>query len=305
MYTILGAGGAIGNELAKVCIDNKQPLRLVGRKPKDVPGAESKAADLLILDEVREAVKGSSVVFLTAGIQYKLKVWQMDWPVIMDNVIRACVEHNARLVFFDNIYCLGKVDGPMKEDTPFNPCSKKGEVRAYIAGKVLEEVKLGNLKAIIARSADFYGPGCKTSGLNLMAIEKLLKGKKAQCFVTPDLPHSFTYTPDCGRALWTLSRDESAWNQIWHMPTASPAPTTRHLVEIAASQLNQKPGITTLGKGMCRFLGIFIPVLKEMGEMMYQNDSPYIFDSSKIEQRYGLKATPYEEGIRATIQSYR
>ena len=31
----------------------------------------------------------------------------------------------AKLIFFDNVYMYGKVNGIMTEETAFNPCSKK------------------------------------------------------------------------------------------------------------------------------------------------------------------------------------
>ena len=49
-------------------------------------------------------------------------------------------------------------------------------------------------------------------------------------------------------------------------------------------------------------LGIFIPILKEMPEMMYQYDRDYIFDSSKFEERFNFKPTTYQEGIKITVQ---
>ena len=51
----------------------------------------------------------------------------------MSNSIEACKRAGAKLIFFDNVYMYGKAGGPMTEETPFNPCSKKGEIRAKIA----------------------------------------------------------------------------------------------------------------------------------------------------------------------------
>ena len=47
----------------------------------------------------------------------------------------------------------------MTEDTPFNTCSRKGEVRARIASMLMDEVRRGELRDMIVRAADFYGPG--------------------------------------------------------------------------------------------------------------------------------------------------
>src|SRR5215218_6370420 len=105
MQTILGAGGAIGNSLAKELLHYTDTIRLVSRNPKRINERdELVAADLTNASATADAVRGSEVVYLLAGIPYKLKVWQEQWPVIMQNVIEACKQHNAKLVFFDNIY---------------------------------------------------------------------------------------------------------------------------------------------------------------------------------------------------------
>src|SRR3977135_4230728 len=173
MITILGAGRAIGRELVKELTARNEPIRLVSRNPKLVPGvAEAVAADLSNFDDTLKAVSGSRVAFLVVGLKYDLKVWRELWPRIMRNAIEACKRSNARLVFFDNVYMYGKVDAAMTEDTPFHPCSKKGEIRAEIATTLLNEIKAGNLTALIARAADFHGPRVQTALTNVLVFEK-------------------------------------------------------------------------------------------------------------------------------------
>src|SRR5579875_3088033 len=135
MQTILGAGGAIGKELAKALKQFTGQIRLVSRTPEKVnENDELIAADLTNAAQVAAAVQGADVVYITAGLPYKLKVWQQQWPVIMQNVIDACEQHKAKLVFFDNIYMYDKNElSNMTEETPINPPSKKGKVRAQIA----------------------------------------------------------------------------------------------------------------------------------------------------------------------------
>jgi nucleoside-diphosphate-sugar epimerase len=134
MQTILGAGGVIGDELAKNLTAYTKKIRIVSRNPKAVNSTdEIFKADLSVKEQVLEAVKGSDVTYLVVGLKYDIKVWSTLWPKIMLNVIEACKQTDTKLVFFDNVYMYGKVDGIMTEETPVNPCSKKGEVRAQIA----------------------------------------------------------------------------------------------------------------------------------------------------------------------------
>ncbi len=178
MTTILGAGGPIGNELAKILAARNRPFRLVGRNPKPVAGGELFPADLADREQTIRAVAGSTVVHLLAGLKYDLGVWQELWPRIMANTIEACKRAEAKLIFFDNVYMYGKVAGPMTENTRYAPCSKKGEIRAKIATALMNEVRAGRLSAMIARAADFYGPDTQNGVPNVLVFEPMCERDK-------------------------------------------------------------------------------------------------------------------------------
>ena len=306
MQTILGAGGAIATELAKSLPQYTNQIRLVSRRPKKVnPSDEVMTADLLNAEQVLRAVQGSNIVYLTAGLEYDIKVWQSQWPVIMKNVLDACIAHRAKQVFFDNVYPYGRVNGWMTEETPLNPSSKKGEVRKKLDEMILAEIKSGKLKAIIARAADFYGPNTPKSFVNVMVFENFIKGKKAQWIVNDRVKHSFTYTPDAGKATAILGNTENAYNQVWHLPTDKNALTGKEFIEKAANEFGLTPRYMILSRLMLRVLGWFIGVIRESVEMLYQNDSDYLFDSSKFERTFNFKPTPYSQGIRDTVKSIK
>src|SRR5258706_9939400 len=133
MHTILGGGGAVANELVKELRKSNETYQLVSRNPKPVAGERWISADITNEISMKEAIKGSTIVYLVAGLKYDIKVWREQWPKIMNNAIEACKSENAKLIFFDNVYSYGLVKGRMTEETPYNPCNKKGEVRAKIA----------------------------------------------------------------------------------------------------------------------------------------------------------------------------
>lgn len=306
MQTILGSTGTIGNELAKALTPYTDKIRLVSRHPHKInPSDETLAADLLDIEQTMNAVKNSSVVYLAIGLKYDTAIWQKQWPVIINNVISACKKYNSKLVFFDNVYAYGKVDGWMREDTPVNPCSKKGEIRAEITRTIMREVERGNLKAIIARSADFYGPNTPLSFITVVVFLKLADGKKAMWMGKDNLKHSFTYTPDAGKATALLGNTESACNKIWHLPTDKNVLTAKQIIEKIAAVYGVKPSYTTLRKWMVQAVGIFNPIVRESVEMLYQNEYEYIFDSSKFETAFGFKPTSYDEGIKVTAEYYK
>jgi len=305
--TILGAGGMIGNELAKILAVKKALFRLVSRKPKPVAGAELLAADLTDQEQTIRAVTGSSLVYLLVGLKYDHRVWQELWPRIMANTIEACKRAKAKLIFFDNVYMYGKVDGPMTEETPYAPCSKKGEIRAKIATMLINEVKAGHLSAMIARSADFYGPHADSeNGVpNILVFEAFAKRRMASWLVNDVVPHSLTFTPDAARGLEMLAGRESVWNQVWHLPTAPVPPTGKEFIEMAAKEFGVAPKYRVLNKPMLRVTGWINPLVRESYEMLYQSDFPYLFDSTKFAKEFGFGGTPYPEGIRIAAASYK
>ena len=306
MITILGAGGAIANELVKLLAARNQPFRLVGRSPRPTPGAiETVAADLTDEDSAIRAVAGSRVVHLLVGLKYDRRVWEDAWPRVMGNTIEACKRAGAKLVFFDNVYMYGRVNGPMTEETPFNPCSRKGEIRANIATRLVGEWKSGALTAMIARAADFFGPDARNSVPNLLVFEPFSRNKKASWLVDDSVPHSLTYTPDAARSLVQLAESATAWNQTWHIPTTPNPLTGKEFVGLAATEFGVAPRYRVLSRPMLRLAGWFDPLVAESHEMLYQSDSPYLFDSAKFTKEFGFAGTPYAESIRSTAASFK
>jgi nucleoside-diphosphate-sugar epimerase len=198
----------------------------------------------------------------------------------------------------------GSVDGPMSEQTSYTPCSKKGAIRAEIANTLMEDVKAGNLVAMIARSADFYGPRTANGLPNVLVFEPFAKAATASWLVNAVVPHSLTFTPDAARGVAMLAERESAWNQVWHLPTMPAPPTGKEFIEMAAADFGVPPKYRVLSKPLLRVAGLFDQRIRESYEMLYQSDRPYLFDSSKFATEFGFAGTPYAEGIWITARSY-
>lgn len=304
MHTILGANGVIATELSHHLPLHQQKIRQVSRHPRKVnDDDELVTADLLDAAQADQAVAGSEVVYLLTGLKYELKVWREQWPKLMRNVVEACKKHKCKLVFFDNVYSYGLVKGTMTEETPLNPTSKKGEVRAQVAKMLTDEWKAGNLQGMIIRAADFYGPGALLSMVHSTVTERLKKHKGPQWLGDPAKIHTFTYTPDAGKSVAILANTPSAYNQTWHAVTNKEKMTGEMYVRIACELAGQPYKLQALRKFSVNMVGMFVPILHEFVEMMYQFENDYIFDSSKIEKAFNLRATPYREGIAATLKA--
>jgi nucleoside-diphosphate-sugar epimerase len=302
-HTILGAGGSIGNALANELLKTNDRIRLISRSNYRIPGTESYKADITSYEETLESVKNSDIVYLCAGLPYDSAIWAEMWPKIMQNVIDACKSANARLIFFDNVYMYGKVDGKMTETTPFNPCSRKGEIRAKIVMILENEIKKKNINSIIARSADLYGPySTMTSVPYILVIEKLMKGRKAQWLVDAKKIHSLTYTIDCAKGLILLANNEMCLNQTWHLPTSNPAIDGETFIALVARELGVDPDYTVLKKWMLRMISFFDKTVSESYEMLYQSESDYYFDSTKFNDFFDFTPKLYHIGIHETIE---
>lgn len=305
MQTILGSGGIIATELAKSLKAYTTDIKLVSRNPKKVNSTDLiQPLDLTNPNDIDKAIEGSSIVYVTIGFPYNLKEWQAKWPPFMEQVILSCKKYNSKLVFFDNIYMYDQnhLDG-MNEETPINPPSKKGKVRAQLVNMIMDEVKAGNLAALIARCADYYGPNIERNGMvREMIFKNFDAGKKANWLSSDKFKHSVTYTPDAGKATAMLGNTPDAFNQVWHLPTAANPLTGKEWIETIANEMDVKPKYQVATKFIVKVMGLFIPIMREMPEMLYQYDRDYVFDSNKFEKRFNFTPTSYLDGIKEIVE---
>lgn len=308
MQAILGAGGTIGIFLAKELNEKNIALRLVSRNPKKVNEQdELMPTDLMDANAVKKAVENCEVAYLCAGLPYSLPVWQSMWPQIMQNCIDACASAGCKLVFFDNVYMYGKANGKeLTEETPYQPCSEKGKVRAQIANQLIEATEKGKLQALIARAADFYGPQTPNGIFNMLVLQKLMDGKNAQWIMDATKKHTMTYTPDAAKCTAILGNDPSAYNQIWHVANDPNALDGEGFVQLAEELLGlPHKKIQVLGKTMMWLGGLFIKEVRESKEMTYQLTEEYLISSAKFEKAYGNIAKSYRQGLEQTIASMK
>ncbi|MHC1737120.1 MAG: NAD-dependent epimerase/dehydratase family protein [Ignavibacteriaceae bacterium] len=304
MQTILGAGGAAGTELAKELGHHTSAIRIVNRNPERVNSTdELMKADLSVPAMLDKAVEGSEIVYVTLGFEYKTRVWKEKWPAFMSNLIKSCHNHQARIVFVDNMYMYDKKYlSNMTESTPVNPTSEKGKVREKISYMLMDAVERGDVKALIARGADFYGPGVQSSYLTQTVYNNLKKGKNPQWLGKLDVLHNFTYSRDIGKALIKLGNYSEALNQVWHLPTYQGKMTSREWINLLMKEMNVNKNISSVPVSLMGLLGIFIPVLKELKDIGYQVENDYFFNSEKFIKAFNFSPTTPEEGIREMIK---
>lgn len=302
LSVVLGAG-PVGKALIERLTDDGREVRVVTRSgAADVAKeVEVVAADIADPDAAARASAGASVVYSCVGLDYS--GWPEKWPPMMEGMLAGAESAGARYVFMDNCYMYGPVDVAMTEDLPLTDYGKKPATRSRLTRMWQEAHAAGRVEAVSVRASDFYGPGVSASALGDPSIGRMAKGKSAQVFGNPDLPHSFTYVPDIARALMSVADADDAFGQAWNAPNA-PDRTLRDVLTLVAADLGRELKLQTMRKWMLSGVGIFDANARELKEMLYQWERPFHVDSSKFAERFWSDATPFEDGIAATVPSY-
>jgi nucleoside-diphosphate-sugar epimerase len=296
-HTILGAGGPVGKSLATALANLNKPVRLVSRQPLVTNNGQYwLKADLSVEQDVIDALEGTEVAYLTIGLPYSTKIWREYWPRVMKNVTTACLHHGVRLIFFDNIYAVSPNHlNPITESSPLQPCSKKGEIRAEVIRILMEAVEKKGLMGLIARSADFLTLEENKGIIRPLLYDRMIKHQRAQWICNAHVIHNFSYLPDLGKGTALLGTTPDVMQQVWNLPTDPTPMTGVDWIRMMAEEMPTSEKYTTISAGMIKFLGVFIPSMRELVEMLYQYDRDYFFDSSKFNRYFNyIPASPRE-----------
>lgn len=302
MQTILGASGQIGRELAlSLKREFTSNIRVVSRNPKKINDTdEAISADLMDPQQTLDAVKGSEIVYMTAGLPIDSQMWVERWPVMMRNVIDACATHGAKLVYFDNTYMYPQTNTPQREDAPFQPNGPKGRARAEITRMLLDAMEQRRVEAVICRAPEFYGPGQTQSITNTTVVDNLLAGKPAKVFLRDDTLRSLIYTPDASRAMAWLGNTADAYGQTWHLPCDDNRLTYKQFVELAADVFGTSSNYKVLKRWQLWLASRFNKTIAETEELLPRYTTDNVFISDKFKARFPeFKVTTYREGLTA------
>ncbi|AZC24779.1 MULTISPECIES: SDR family oxidoreductase [Pseudomonas] len=304
MQTILGASGQIAVELAReLSRSHTDDLRLVSRNPSKVnPTDTLLPADLLDAEQAAKAIKGSSIVYFTAGLPPDTQLWERQFPLMLQNALQASRAANARFVYFDNTYMYPQNDRVLTEDAAFEPVGRKGKVRAAMASMVLQEMARGEIPVVIGRAPEFYGPGKTQSITNSLVIDNLKAGKKPRVPVRDDTLRTLIWTPDASRALAGLGNAPDTYGQTWHLPCDDNRLTYRQFVALASELSGRAPSYKVLGKWMLTAAGLVNSQVRELRELLPRYEHDNLFDSTKFKQRFPeFQVTSYRQGLAQVL----
>ncbi|WP_405754489.1 NAD-dependent epimerase/dehydratase family protein [Streptomyces sp. NBC_00073] len=304
LHVVMGFGPA-GAATARLLVEQGHSVRVVTRSGRSAePGIEHVALDATDSGRLAAAARGAAAIHQCAAPPYHH--WARQWPPLISSVCAAAESTGAVLVMLGNLYGYGPVDGPITEAGPLAATGPKGRVRAagWEAARTLHEE--GRIKAVEVRACDFFGPGVTDGGhLAGRVMPPLLRGKSVSTLGDPDAPHSWSYLPDVARAMVEVAGEERAWGRAWHVPT-EPALSVREMVGLLAARAGTASvAVRRLPPAVFGAAALFSPLLRELKEIRYQFDRPFIVDSSAYEAEFTVRATPVDEQVKATVDWWR
>jgi len=290
---IFGAG-PLGLAIARRLSSSGKRVRLVNRSGKGdaPPRVEVVAADVTDPAAARRASEGATVVFHCANGPYGQ--WTKTLPPIMNGILEAAAAAGARVVYADNLYAYGPVDGPITEDLPYRPIGPTTRVRAEVATTLMNAHGAGRVRATIGRGSDFYGPHARQSKVGDYVFARAMAGKPAQALGNPDIPHTTTFIDDFAAGLVTLADRDEALGEVWHVPSAETL-TTRQFIEFVFQHLQRPARLQVVPTLAIRLMGLVITPMRAASETLYQSERPWVVDHSKFARAFGSQPTPHPQ----------
>lgn len=290
--------GVLGRTLARLLRAQGRQVTLVNRHGGQLDGHAATACDLSRPQELGQLLGASARIYLCAAPTYAR--WPQEFPALIDGLCRAVQGRRADIVYGDNLYAYGAQDAPLAETLPEAATTVKGRVRADAAQKLRALHGQDGVRTCIVRAADFFGPGVDNSSMGSRVVRDVLAGKPAYLLGNPDLPHSLTYLPDHALCMMTLATQAAAYGETWHTPN-NPAQSLRSVLQQLAALAETRLQVRTAGRTLLRFMGLFKPDMREMVEMLYQFERPFVVNHDKAVRRFGLAPTPWTQALRDTL----
>jgi nucleoside-diphosphate-sugar epimerase len=265
-------------------------------------GVQVVAGDATDPERMREVCRGAGVVYNAVNVPFVQ--WRESFPRAVDGVIAGAQAADARMVFVDDTWMYGRVSAPMTEDLPYRPVSDKGVLRAWLAERVLAAHAAGRARTVIGRAPELYGPAVESVvGRNL--FRPALGRGPAWWFGALDQPLGPMFIDDFAHGLADLGEDDRVLGRAWHLPTPEPT-TARAFVQLIAAQVGRRLPVVPVHPTATRVLGVALPIGRELAELLYQFRQPHSVDASAYRALFGAgRVTPYEEGVRRTLDWYR
>ncbi len=305
MHVVFGTG-AVGTAVIEELIKREKRIRAVNRHGQAAhlaASVEVVSGDATNADRCREVCQGATHVYNCTNPPYDKHVEL--FPLLQAGVLAGAAAHDAKLIVMENLYMYGPTHGaPLTEDTPEAAPTRKGKSRAQLHRELMAAHKAGTVRAVSGRASDFFGPLGLNSAVGERVFYPALKGDTIQMLGNLDLPHTYSYTPDVGKGLVILGEHDEALGRAWHLPGPRTV-TTREFLSLIMQATGQQCKIQLAPKVLVRIIGLFNPIMRELVEMYYEFDEPFVMDFSQFTAAFGDISTPLEEAVQTTVGWYR
>jgi nucleoside-diphosphate-sugar epimerase len=303
LHVVAGLG-AVGRAVINELLGRGLSVRAIARHP--VAGMPREVdlvqADVTDPDAARRAMAGAAVVYHVASAPYDR--WPDLLPPLMRGALDGAASNGAPIIYADNLYTYGPVEGPLTEDLPSRASGPNGRVRTTLADQLMEAHAAGRVRATIGRASDYYGPWGRQSTAGERLFGPALAGKTTRVLGDPDLPHTFTYLGDFARGLVTLGTHDEALGEVWHLPSAETL-STREFARLVFEAAGQPLKLGVMPSPLLTALALVSPMLRAVREQQYQREMPWVVDHSKFAKAFGATVTPHREAMAVTIDWYR
>ena len=302
MKHVVFGTGAVGSALIRHLAAAGEQVSGVSRSGRG-PEEAAVAGDAGDVEFATEAMRGADVAYQCLNPPYTK--WPQHFPPLQASLLAAAQAGGVKLVTLENLYMYGPTGGaPLTEDLPHRPAGPKGRVRSAMAHELLAAHERGDVRVAIGRASDFFGPGARLTHMGERVFSPALAGKKAQVMGDPDQPHTFSYVPDVAAGLAVLGAHDAADGRAWHLPNAETL-TTRRFIELVFAETGHEPRVSAMPRFMVTAVGLFNPMVREIAEVLFEFEEPFVVDSSAFESTFDLRATPLTEAIPATVEWFR
>lgn len=300
-HVVVGAG-PVGRHTAALLAERGDDVVVVTRSGRDtgLPGVRHVGLDASDAGALTAVAADASAVYNCAN-PGDYTQWERIWPPLATALLTTAERTGAVLATTGNLYPYGPVDGPMHAGLPDAATDHKGVLRARMWADALAAHRAGRIRTVEVRGADYVGPGIGQNGHVTRVLPAALRGRPVTVIGRSDQPHSYTDVGDVARLLVAAAEDERAHGRTWIVPTNAPRTQQEVLADVLRAAGRQPVRVRSLPVGMLRAVGTVVPFMREVAQLGYQWDAPYVVDDRETRAYFGTAPTPWDEVCRRTV----
>ncbi len=302
LHLIVGSG-SVGRQVARLLAENGEQAVLTNRSGQgpSLPGVRRIALDATDPEATARAAEDAAVIYNCLN-PAKYHRWPQEWPPMANSLLRAAESSGAGLATTSNLYAYGRETAHMTEDQADTPTETKGRVRARMWADALAAHREGRIRALEVRSSDYMGDVPPTTAAIPRVVGPALAGKAVRVVGSADQPHTWTDVVDVAALLVAAAADPTAWGRVWHTPSNPPRTQREAVADVCAAAGRPAVDVRAYADRTLAALSLVVPALGAVRAMSYQFEQPFVMDSTRTQQHFGLAPRPWDEVCAATAR---